>query len=117
MAKKQPKTDIDQIRLRAKEKGLEGNFYYVTTLHRYEVQMRTLDALEQTIKDVGMTVEKSYIKDTSNLYINPAVAEYNRTATAANNTVATLIKIVSSFTGDEKVSGLSKAMSELMTNE
>lgn len=28
------------------------------------------------------------------MYTNPAIAEYNKTATAANNTAATLIKII-----------------------
>ena len=62
----------------------------------------------------GMTVEKSYVKDTANLYINPAVAEYNRTATAANNTVATLLKIIDSFEGEQKETGLKNMMADLL---
>jgi len=117
MAKKKLDIDIDEIRRRAKEKGLEGSFLYETTLDRLLTQLDILEQLKLTIKEHGMTVEKSYVKDTSNLYINPAVAEYNRTATAANNTVATLLKIIDSFDSEQKETGLNSMMADLMHDE
>ena len=116
MARNKPNKDIDAIIARAKEKGLEGNFFFVTTLKRYQVQIETLEKLEEAIKEHGMTVVKEYVKGRENLCVNPAITEYNRTSTAANNTVATLIKIIDSFTGEEKETGLKSMMADLMTD-
>ena len=53
-----------------------------------------IDNLEKTIDDEGMLVKKEYVKGRKNLYTNPAITEYNRTTQIANNTVATLLKII-----------------------
>ena len=44
-----------------------------------------------------MTVTKEYVKNRKNIVINPAVTEYNKTASAANQTVQTLLKIVQAY--------------------
>ena len=82
---------------RAQEKGVSTNFFFVTTFKRYQVQMNILTSLEKAINAEGAMVEKEYVKGRKNLYTNPAIQEYNRTTTAANNTVVTLIKIVEGF--------------------
>ena len=92
---------------RAQEKGVSSNFFFVTTFKRYQVQMNILTALERAINAEGAMVEKEYVKGRKNLYTNPAIQEYNRTTTAANNTVVTLIKIVEGFT-DESTGAQSK---------
>jgi hypothetical protein len=58
------------------------------------------------------------VKGRGNLYVNPAITEYNKTSTAANGTVATLINIVERF-GDEpeKTSKLQELMNGLMDDE
>lgn len=117
MGRKQPKKDIDEIIARAKAKGLEGNFFFVTTLKRYQVQIETLETLEAAIKEHGMTVTKEYVKGRENLCVNPAITEYNRTSTAANNTVATLIKIIDSFEGEEREATLQEQMAAVLNDE
>lgn len=92
---------------RAQEKGVSSNFFFVTTFKRYQVQMNILTALERAISAEGAMVEKEYVKGRKNLYTNPAIQEYNRTTTAANNTVVTLIKIVEGFV-DESAGQTSK---------
>lgn len=81
----------------AEEHGVEQNFFFLTTFKRYQVQMQLLNELEATIKADGSTVEKEYVKGRKNIYTHPAIAEYNRTATAANQTVQTLMKIITTL--------------------
>ena len=87
---------------KAEAKGVSTNFFFTTTFKRYQVQMRMLADLEESIKKFGPTVTKEYVKGRQNLVANPAIQEYNKTATAANGTVATLINIIKSFDGEEK---------------
>lgn len=88
----------------AKEKGTTTNFFFVTTFKRYQVQMNIMAQLEREIAAEGPVVRKEYVKGRANSYTNPAITEYNKTATAANGTVTTLIKILDSFTEEEKKS-------------
>ena len=44
---------------------------------------------------------KEYVKGRGNIYTHPAIGEYNKTSTSANQTVATLIKIIKSLRNDE----------------
>ena len=89
-----------EILARAEEKGINTNFFFRTTFKRYQVQMQILTDLEKSIQKYGATVTKEYVKGRQNLVANPAITEYNKTATAANGTVATLINIVKQL-GDE----------------
>ena len=103
-----------EILRRATEKGVSGNFFFVTTFKRYQVQMSILANLEKEIRDTGTTITKTYVKGRENICTNPAIAEYNKTATAANSTVSTLIQIIEKL-GEEQVkeSKLLKMMEQL----
>ena len=87
----------DKILEQAQERGVSSNFFFVTTFKRYQVQMKILSDLEKAIAEYGATVTKEYVKGRQNLVANPAITEYNKTATAANGTVATLINIIKSL--------------------
>lgn len=78
----------------ASEHGVEQNFFFITTFKRYQVQIKILNDLEQTIRNDGNTVTKEYVKGRKNVYTHPAITEYNKTSTAANQTVQTLMKII-----------------------
>lgn len=78
----------------ASQHGVEQNFFFITTFKRYQVQTKILTDLEATIKKEGNTVTKEYVKNRKNVYTHPAIGEYNKTATAANQTVQTLMKII-----------------------
>ena len=104
----------NEILRRAQEKGVSGNFFFVTTFKRYQVQLKILSQLEESIKTHGATVEKTYVKGRANLATNPAITEYNKTATAANSTVSTLIQIIDKLSETQvKESGLMKLMNSL----
>lgn len=106
MAERKTKMSLQQqakeILAIAEKKGISTNFFFATTLKRYQVQMDILKNLEKAIKENGSTVTKEYVKGRENLCINPAITEYNKTATAANGTVSTLVKIVTSFSESEE---------------
>lgn len=89
----------------AQKKGVESNYFFVTTFKRYQVQLEILDKLEKSIKEHGELVEKEYVKGRKNLMANPAIVEYNKTSTAANGTVTTLIKIVESLANEDEGGG------------
>ena len=99
----------------ASEHGVEQNFFFLTTFKRYQVQIKILADLERTINAEGNTVTKEYVKGRKNVYTHPAIGEYNKTSTAANQTVQTLMKIVTTMRNDdESGSGGEGAGDELM---
>lgn len=100
MAKLTLQEQANKILEQAQERGVSSNFFFVTTFKRYQVQMKILSDLEQAINEYGATVTKEYVKGRQNLVANPAITEYNKTATAANGTVSTLISIVKSLSDE-----------------
>lgn len=95
----------DAVLKQAQERGVSSNFFFVTTFKRYQVQMRILSDLEKAIAEYGATVTKEYVKGRQNLVANPAITEYNKTATAANGTVSTLINIIKTLSDEEAQGG------------
>lgn len=85
----------------AQEHGVEQNFFFLTTFKRYQVQINILNELEKKINEDGTLVTKEYVKGRGNVYTHPAISEYNKTATSANQTVATLIKIIKELRDDD----------------
>jgi hypothetical protein len=85
----------------AAQQGVEQNFFFLTTFKRYQVQIKILNDLEKTIRAEGNTVTKEYVKGRKNVYTHPAIGEYNKTSTAANQTVSTLMKIVMTMRDDD----------------
>ena len=81
----------------AQEHGVEQNFLFITTFQRYQVQLKILADLQKKIQEDGSLVTKEYVKGRENIYTHPAISEYNKTCTSANQTVATLIKIIKSL--------------------
>ena len=85
----------------AEEKGVQENFFFITTFKRYQVQIQMLNDLEKSLKENGTLITKEYVKGRKNLYDNPAINAYNRTADSANRTVTTIMKIINGF-NDER---------------
>lgn len=104
--KKTLKEQAQEVLRIATEHGVEQNFFFITTFERYQVQLDILADLEKKIKDDGALVTKEYVKGRENVYTHPAISEYNKTCTSANQTVATLIKIIKSLrNGDDENGG------------
>ena len=86
---------IKEFADKATELGIADDLIFNTTFERYVTQVRTLENLKEQIEEGELMVKKSYVKDRDNLYVNPAVSEYNKTSTAANQTAVTLVKLMS----------------------
>lgn len=103
----------NEVLRQAEERGVSSNFFFKTTFKRYQVQMRILSDLEGAINEYGATVTKEYVKGRQNLVANPAITEYNKTATAANGTVSTLINITKTLSNEPDAVD---ALSEFLAN-
>lgn len=104
-----------RILAEAEQRGVSSNFFFTTTFKRYQTQLRILHELEGAIEEYGATVTKEYVKGRQNLVANPAINEYNKTATAANGTVGTLMNIIKNMSdkdGGSKLKGLAELMSD-----
>lgn len=101
-SEKMAKASIDlnakfqELKEEASKSSASKSILFITTVSRYQRQIKMLEDLEKAM-DEGMLVKKEYVKGRKNVYANPAVAEYNKTADSANKTVATLLKILKTF--------------------
>lgn len=105
MAKKSLNEQAREILKIAEETGVQTNFFFVTTFKRYQVQLNNLTELESAIRETGTLVTKEYVKGRANIYVNPAVTEYNKTTDSANRTVSTLMKIIKGFAKEDEGRG------------
>ena len=111
MVEKTLKEQAEEIKELAEQRGVQSNFFFVTTFERYQTQLEILHSLRESIKENGMTVKKEYVKGRKNVYSNPAIADFNRTTDSANKTVATLLRIIKNFGADESKEDVDPLMS------
>lgn len=83
----------------AQSAGVEQNYLFLTTFARYQRQIKILSDLEDEIKNSSTVVTKEYVKGRKNIYVHPAITEYNKTADCANRTASTLMKVIVSLEG------------------
>lgn len=94
MNRKELENKAKEILELAEQLEEQQSYLFITTFNRYLVQLRILDELEDKINAEGTLVTKEYVKGRENIYTHPAITEFNRTSTSANQTVQTLIKII-----------------------
>lgn len=82
------------ILTKAREKGEEHAFLFETTFKRYVEQTSLLDKLHKSITENGAVITRVNVKGGTNLITNPAVIDYNRTATSLNDTEKLLMKFI-----------------------
>lgn len=85
----------------AEEYGVNSNFFFINTFKTYLSQLKMLQDLEKAIKKDGTITTKEYVKGRENIYIHPAIKEYNNTVNSANRTVSTLMKIIKGSKEDD----------------
>lgn len=78
----------------AKEYDVSNNFLFTTTFKRYVTQIKVLENLSKTISKEDILVTKEYVKGRGNIYVHPAVKEFNNTTNSANTTVKTLLSLI-----------------------
>jgi len=97
LAEAERKRKAAQILRQAKEAGVDSNGLFQTTFQRYCVQLKTLDELEEAMSKDGVLVTKEYVRGSENVYIHPAIQQYDRTTDSANKTANTIMKIIRTF--------------------
>ena len=86
----------------AKKYGVEKNFLFTTTFEHYIMQLNILTDLKKVIKNDGILVTKEYVKGRENIYVHPAVAEYNKAVDGCNKTASLLMNIVLKMKSKDK---------------
>ena len=87
----------DKILELAEKKGAAENYLFRKTFENYKFQLDLMERLKKSIKEDDLIVEKEYVKGRPSITIHPAINEFNKTCSAANGTVGTLIKIMGNF--------------------
>lgn len=90
----------DKILKAARAAGAEQSYYFETCFARYRRQLKLLAEIEAILDEGEVLVTKEYVRGRENVYANPAIAQYNATADAANRTMAALLRIVDAFKPD-----------------
>ncbi len=72
----------------------EDAYLFVTTFKRYIDQTKTLKRLSDVIEASDTVITKEYVKGRENVYVHPAITEYNKTSDSANKTMQTLINLL-----------------------
>ena len=89
--------ELKEIEDAAKAANCDTNFLYRTTLDRYVTQLDLLTNAQDDMNKNGLTVRKITPRGAEVEVANPAIQIYNQTASAANSTVSTLLRIVQTF--------------------
>ena len=89
--------ELQEIEDAAKAANCDTNFFYRSTLDRYVTQLDLLTNAQDDMNRNGLTVTKVTPRGAEVEVANPAIQIYNQTASAANSTVSTLLRIVQTF--------------------
>ena len=89
--------ELKEIEDAAKAANCDTNFLYRSTLDRYLILIELLVKAEADINKHGLTITKVTPKGAEMEIANPAIQIYNQTASAANSTVSTLLRIIQQF--------------------
>nr|DAI71797.1 MAG TPA: terminase small subunit [Caudoviricetes sp.] len=91
------RTELEEIEQAAKDANCDTNFLYRSTLDRYVTQLNLLDQAQNDMNERGLTVVKTTPRGAEIEVANPSIQVYNQTASAANSTVSTLLRVVQTF--------------------
>lgn len=91
------RTELAEIEQAAREANCDTNFLYRSTLDRYVKQLDLLDRAQIDMDERGLTVIKTTPRGAEIEVANPSIQVYNQTASAANSTVSTLLRVVQTF--------------------
>ena len=89
--------ELKEIEDAAKAANCDTNFLYRSTLDRYVTQLDLLTQAQMDMNKNGLTVTKVTPKGAEMEIANPAIQIYNQTASAANSTVSTLLRVIQQF--------------------
>ena len=93
MAKRQTVavSDAEKILEKAKERGVESNYFFSTTFERYQGQIRIAKALEKAVDQ---------LMETGNIE-GKIIRLYESAVSGANGTASTLVSIIKKLGSDD----------------
>lgn len=91
------RAELAEIEQAAKAANCDTNFLYRSTLDRYVTQLDLLAKAQEDMNQRGLTVVKVTPRGAEVEIANPSIQVYNQTASAANSTVSTLLRVVQTF--------------------
>ena len=94
---KKYRKELKEIEDAAKAANCDTNFLYRSTIDRYLILIELLAKAEEDMKRNGLTIKKVTPKGAEMEIANPAIQIYNQTASAANSTVSTLLRVIQQF--------------------
>lgn len=106
-----------EILIQADALGLRDNYLFSTAFERLTRQHEILNKLWEVIEAEGPLVTKEYVKGRPNLTANPAISEFNKTSTAANNTVSTILNLFRHAGADKTGARTLSSIMEALDNE
>lgn len=91
--------DLKKVKEIAKEMDVMQRSCFLSTLDRYETQVKLVERLRKIVDDkkTEVLVTKEYVKGRENITINPVIQSYNQSVASANKTVVTLKDILKGF--------------------
>ena len=117
MAKRSIRQEAEAILLLAEEKCLDDNPIFRTQYRILLRLVKTLDQLEQSLDEDGVTVTKAYVKGRENTYLHPAVTAFKETAISADKIISGIRKTFKDFEGDTDSSDIDPLMEALKAEE
>ena len=94
---------LDELMAMAKRYHVDQNALYVAAAEQYSTQQKVIRRIRDTIDAADdLTVEKTYLKDTTNAYASPLVRELPKHADSANKTLGVMLDIIAKL-GHEDV--------------
>lgn len=88
-----PQADVDTILAAANGADPATRFAIMTTLERYQTQLTLMRQLRADLAERGALVPPAGGKSRKKTVPNPSIAEYDKVAAAANQTVQALVRL------------------------
>ena len=89
----------------AKAYGVDKNALFVAAANQYAVQQTVIEKIRDEIdQEETLLVQKEYVKNRENSYVNPLVKELPKHSESANRTAQTMLAIITNL-GHEAPAG------------
>lgn len=86
---------------------VENNAMFVSAANQYALQQEVIQSIRDSIHSDSMTVEKTYLSGSPNMYANPLIKELPKHSDSANKTLAMMLDIIVKL-GKEKADDRSR---------
>lgn len=104
MASARKTITYDDLMNLAQRFSVESNEMFRSAAQQYEMQMKLIAKMKETIENEDMLVTKEYVKGRENVMANPLIKELPKHYDSANKTLGVMLNIIDSMGRKEKAS-------------